>query len=392
MKIDLSQKWKELEICRKEANYNRAGELKYSIIPELEKQIEQLESEASSNKLKKYFLTKEDIAYTVSQVCNLPVNKILAEEQKKLLFLFQYLKQKVKGQDQALESISNAVFRSRAGIQDPLRPLGSFLFLGPTGTGKTRSAVALAEQLFDSEDNLIRLDMSEFSEPYSVSNLIGAPPGYVGFERENRLEIVRKKPYSVVLLDEIEKAHPEVHNLLLQILDNGYLTLTDGRKINFRNTIIILTSNLGSELYFQGYDHKELKEELLLKLKRNFKPEVINRLDEIIVFNALDKDIVKEIVDVELDDFCQRIFKEKNVKLDYDQKLIEKILSDAYSKEYGARPIKHYIEQQLGNLIAIRIIAGFFQPFSNYLITFDENEGAITIRSRPLLRDNNFLT
>lgn len=295
----------------------------------------------------------------------------------------------MKGQSQALQAIANAILRARVGIQNPQRPLGSFLFLGPTGVGKTETALTLAEYLFDQKDNLIRLDMSEFMEPHSVSKLLGAPPGYIGFEQCSLLEIVRQKPYSVILVDEIEKAHLEIINIFLQILDNGLLTLANGRKINFRNTIIIMTSNLGSELYFQEKLPTILQEELNLRLKKYFKPEILNRFDEIIFFNSLSAETTREIIRKELNYFCQRVYQEKFIKLEYKKDVVEKILYEAYSEEYGARSVKRYIEQNIGTMIARRIIInGFLKPGSSCLIETEEKTQEIKITPLSLLKEN----
>lgn len=273
VKKELNQFEKELDnYQQKEIDLNKAAEIKHSTIPTLKDKIKRLEEETSHNILRKYFVNEEDIALTIAEKYDLPVGKILTKEQQKLLFLPVILQQRIKGQNRALRAINDAIFRARAGIQNPNRPLASFLFVGPTGVGKTQVALTIAEQLFDQRKNLIRLDMTEFSEPHSVSKLVGSPSGYIGFEEKSRLEIVLEKMNSVILFDEVEKCHPEVLNILLQILDNGFLTLANGREVNFRNTIIVLTTNLGSELYFEGKHQNELKEELEFKLKNHFPP------------------------------------------------------------------------------------------------------------------------
>lgn len=269
--------------------------------------------------------------------------------------------------------------------------MASFLFLGPTGVGKTEVALTIAEQLFDQQKNLIRFDMTEFSEPHSVSKLIGSPPGYIGFEEKPRFEMVREKMNSVILFDEIEKCHPEVVNLLLQILDNGRLTLTSGREVDFRQTIIILTTNLGSELYLSTSNQKELEEKLDQELKNYFPPEFLNRLDEIIFFNALDQQALREIIVRELDSFRQRIGIEKGIELKYSEKVVEKILSETYSFEYGARPIKHYIEKKVGTLIAQGIITNLLQPRSRYCLELEEGTNQIKLSLLSLLENKNKL-
>lgn len=391
-KKELVQIEKELIFYQqKEIDFNKAAELKYSAVPTCKKKIEELEKKAEGNILKKYFIDQEDVALTIAQKYDLPIGKILASEQHKLFFLPDILRQRIKGQNQALRVVSDAIFRARAGVQDPNRPLASFLFVGPTGVGKTEVALTIAEQLFDQKKNLIRLDMTEFSEPHSISKLIGSPPGYIGHENEPRLEIIREKMHSVVLFDEIEKAHPEVINILLQVLDNGFLTLANGREVNFRNTIIILTTNLGSELYFEGKEMEELKEDLNFELKNHFRPEFLNRLDEIVFFNHLSKTTVKEIISKELELFIQRIEREKNIKLGYNEEIVEKIFREAFSFEYGARPIKHYIEKQVGTLVARLAISSFFHIGGNYLLNLEKETGEIKIAALPSLEQRKSL-
>ena len=333
--------------------------------------------------MRKYFINREDAALTITQKYDLPVGKVLADEQQKLFFLPVILQQRVKGQGAALRAVSDAIFRARAGIQDSHRPLASFLFVGPTGVGKTEVALTIAEQLFDQKKNLIRLDMTEFSEPHSISKLIGSPPGYIGFEEQPRLEIVREKMNSVILFDEIEKAHPEVINILLQILDNGFLTLANGREVNFRNTIIVLTTNLGSELYFEKKKLEETKEDLEFELKNHFRPEFLNRLDEKVFFNPLTKEVIEEIIIKELELFLQRIWQEKNIKIGYNKEIVEKILSEAYSIEYGARPIKHYIEKKIGTLVARQVVSRLLvSSGGSYLLNLEQ--GSQEIKITPL--------
>lgn len=388
-KKNLAQaRWDLDDYQRVKNDYNKAGEIKYYLIPELEKKIGDLEKVADQNVLRRYSIGQEDIALTIAKKYDLAVGKILLDEQQKLLSLPIVLTQRIKGQNHALRLISDAIFRARTGIQDPHRPLASFFFLGPTGVGKTEVALTIAEQIFDQKKNFIRFDMTEFSEPHSVSKLTGAPPGYVGFEDKPRLEIIREKKNSVVLFDEIEKCHPEVINLLLQILDNGFLTLTDGREVNFRNTIIILTSNLGSDLYFAEDQENELESKLKQILKNYFRPEFLNRLDEIIFFNSLTKEVICEIISKELELFINRVKQEKNMRLGYNKEIIEKILYEAYSSEYGARPIKRYIEKQLGTLIARGIITQFLQVGGSYLLELEKETNEIKITVLSLLEEN----
>jgi len=382
-KKELAQAERELVIYQqKEIDLTKAAELRYSVIPSQRERIKKLEEEASHNILRKYFIDREDVALTITQKYDLPVGKVLADEQQKLFFLPAILQERVKGQNKALRAVSDAIFRARAGIQDPHRPLASFLFVGPTGVGKTEVALTIAEQLFDQKKNLIRLDMTEFSEPHSISKLIGSPPGYIGFEEQPRLEIVREKMNSVILFDEIEKAHPEVINILLQILDNGFLTLANGREVNFRNTIIVLTTNLGSELYFEKRKMEEIKKDLEFELKSHFRPEFLNRLDEIVFFNSLSKEVIREIIIKELELFIQRIFQEKNIKLRYNEEVVEKILNEAYSIEYGARPIKHYIEKKIGTLVARQVVSQLLVSGGNYLLNLEQ--GTQEIKITPL--------
>ncbi|CAG8538128.1 23902_t:CDS:10, partial [Racocetra persica] len=379
-KKNLAQAQKDLENYQLTTiDYNKAGEIKYQLFPQLQEKISHLEQQASQNTLRKYAISPEDIAVTIAKKYDLPLGKILQEEQQKLLFLPGLLAQRIKGQDHALRVVSEAIFRARAGIQDPNRPLAAFLFVGPTGVGKTEVALTIAEQLFDQKKNLIHLDMTDFSEPHSISKLIGPPPGYIGFEEPPRLEIVREKMHSVILFDEVEKCHPAVINLLLQILDNGFLTLADGREVNFRNTILILTSNLGSELYFTTGETDELEGKLHHILKGYFRPEFLNRLNEIVFFNSLTPEVVREIISKELELFIRRVDQEKNIKLRYDQQVIEKIFREAYSPEYGARPVKKYLEKQIGSLIARGIIAQFLKSGGNYLLELEAETQDIKI-------------
>jgi ATP-dependent Clp protease ATP-binding subunit ClpB len=388
-KKELSQLERELvDYQQKDIDLAKVAELKYSNIPFQKEKVKKLEEEASHNILRKYFINEEDIALTIAQKYDLPISKILSDEQQKLLFLPAILQQKVKGQSEVLRAVSDAIFRARSGIQDPNRPLVSFLFVGPTGVGKTQVALTVAEQLFDQKKNVVRLDMTEFSEPHSVSKLIGSPPGYVGFGEQPRLEIVRKKMNSVILFDEIEKAHPEVINILLQILDNGFLTLANGSEVNFRNTIIILTTNLGSELYFASKEVREIKEDLEFELKNHFRPEFLNRIDEVVFFNRLTEQAFEEIVVEELELFIERVIREKNVKLGYNKKVVRKILQEAYSVEYGARPIKHYIEKKIGSLIGRGIISQFLHMGGNYLLDLEELTNEIKISILPALERN----
>ncbi|CAI2161603.1 17150_t:CDS:1 [Funneliformis geosporum] len=376
---------------QKEIDLTKAAEFKYSIIPILKSKVDRLEAEASTNTFKRHFVNEEDVASTIAKKCDLPVGKVLVDEQQKLFLLPVILQARVKGQSQALRAVTNAIFRARAGIQDPNRPLASFLFVGPTGVGKTEVALTIAEQLFDQKKNLIRLDMTEFSEPHSVSKLIGSPPGYIGFEGKPRLEVVREKMNSVLLFDEIEKCHPEILNILLQILDNGFLTLANGQEVNFRNTIIVLTTNIGSDLYFSKRNQRELKEELEFRLKEHFSPEFLNRLDEVVFFNLLTKEVVREIIVKELELFIRRVAQEKSIKLKYKEEIVEKIFHQAYSEEYGARPIKHYVEREIGTLVAQQIISQFLRPGGHFLLDIEKDTNEIKITVLSLLEQKKNL-
>ncbi|MCE8167931.1 MAG: ATP-dependent Clp protease ATP-binding subunit [Candidatus Moeniiplasma glomeromycotorum] len=379
----------------------KVREKKYSTIPLLQKEIAQLEAKASHNRLRKYFVKSEDLALTIAEKYNLPTEKILTQQRDKLLFLPVLLQARIKGQDHVLRTITRSIFRAWAGIQAPNRPLASFLFLGPTGVGKTEVALTIAEQLFDQKKNLIRLDMTEFSEPHSVSKLLGSPPGYIGFEERSRLEMVREKMNSVVLFDEIEKCHPEIINLLLQILDNGQITLTNGQEVSFRQTIVILTTNLGSEFYLSTSSQKELEENLNQKLKTHFPLEFLNRLDEIIFFNALGEKTTQEIIVRELETFKERVKTEKKIELKYNEKVVEKIFQAVYGKEedtenlkehhtrrvveYGARPIKYYVEKEIGNLVAQGIITNLLRPEGQYCLELEKETNQIKLTRLSLL-------
>jgi len=327
-------------------------------------------------------VTDEEIAKIVERWTGIPVAKLVSGERDKLLTLEAQLHKRVIGQNSAVHAVSEAILRSRAGIQDPNRPIGSFLFLGPTGVGKTELAKSLAELLFDDERNIVRIDMTEYMEKHSVSRLIGAPPGYIGYEEGGQLtEAVRRRPYSVVLFDEIEKAHPDVFNILLQILDDGRITDSQGRTVDFKNTIIILTSNLGSEYLLEGIDSKgdiscEAEKMVLGLLKTHFRPEFINRLDEIVLYKPLSKQDIHEIIMLQLDALNKRL-KAKHLCCDADASAIELITEEAYDPQFGARPIRRYIQQNVESLLAHAIISGTVQPDSQLTITAANGKLAI---------------
>ena len=355
----------ELDKAFNEGNYKRASELQYSIIPELQKKIDEYQAKSKEDHLLSESVTEEDIAEVVSKWTNIPISKLMQGEKEKILNLSNVLKKRVIGQDEAVDLISNAIIRQRAGIKDETKPIGSFLFLGPTGVGKTELAKALAEALFDSETHIIRLDMSEYMEQYSVSKLIGSAPGYVGYEEGGQLtEKVRRSPYSIILFDEIEKAHPDVFNILLQILDDGRLTDSQGRTIDFKNTIIIMTSNLGSNILLSDEKDKDVEIEKLLKM--TFKPEFLNRIDEIIKFNPLNKDVQLLIVNKMLKELNMRLIAQ-GLDIFFADSLKNWILSEAYDEEFGARPIARFITKTVETFIATKIISGELKPQLPYV-------------------------
>ncbi|MDE5767531.1 MAG: AAA family ATPase [Malacoplasma sp.] len=343
----------DVERYQSQGEYESASKILYSVLPELKKELEKIEKEIAANKqiLIKDYVSEVDVAEIISRVTKIPLNKIFEKEQDKLLNLFANLKKRVKGQDQALKLVSDTVLKNRVGINNPNRPIGSFLFVGPTGVGKTEVAKALAENLFNTEKAIVRINMSEYMEKHSVSRLIGAPPGYIGYEQPGELsEQVRRKPYSVVLLDEIEKAHPEILNILLQILDEGTLKDNQGRNINFKNTIIIMTSNVGAAYLM---DNKiDLFER---ELKTTFKPEFLNRIDEIIRFNSITMEFAKEIAGKMLDDLVLRL-KENGFIIEFDKSVVDYVAKNGYDKEYGARPINRFIQKNIENFITEAIL------------------------------------
>lgn len=344
----------KLEQAENEYDLEMAAKLRHGTLPRLETELEELKKQDSS-KLLSDTVDEESIAEIISKWTHIPVSKLVGTEKEKLLHLEDNLRKRVKGQDQALKLVSEAILRSRAGIKDPNKPIGSFIFLGPTGVGKTEVARSLAYELFDDERHMVRIDMSEYMESHSVSRLVGAPPGYVGYDEGGQLtEAVRRNPYSIVLFDEIEKAHKDVFNILLQILDDGRITDSQGRTVDFKNTIIIMTSNLGSEYILENKENAEAM--VMNELKHTFKPEFINRIDEIIVFNSLSKEIVYDILDKIILEIENRL-SDKKIHLVLDQKAKEFIIDHAYDERYGARPIKRFVSRNLETLLAENIIA-----------------------------------
>ena len=381
LREELEQVNAQIERAERDYDLNKAAELKYGRLPQLKKQLEEEETIAEKQKENKNSLlrdkvTEEEIARIVGRWTGIPVTKLMEGEREKLLHMDEVLHKRVIGQDEAVEKVSEAILRSRAGIQDPNRPLGSFLFLGPTGVGKTELAKALAEALFDDENNIVRIDMSEYMEKFSVSRLIGAPPGYVGYEEGGQLtEAVRRKPYSVVLLDEVEKAHPDVFNILLQVLDDGRITDSQGRTVDFKNTIIILTSNLGSPIILDGMDangniSEDARKEVDALLKQQFRPEFLNRLDEIVFYKPLNQKEIFSIVDLLLKKLRKRL-EDKQLELHVTQAAKEYIVAQGYDVNYGARPLKRLIQSKIETLVAKKIIADDPAPGTVIEIDYD---------------------
>lgn len=368
----------DLSKAMSDVDYEKAARLQNMEIPSLKSQIAEAQKKASQGNLLSEVVTQDNVAQVVSQWTGIPIEKMNQSDSQKILSLKDHLKERVIGQDQAIQKVYEAILRSRAGIQDPNRPIGSFLFLGPTGVGKTEVAKALADDLFDDENQIVRIDMSEYMEKYSVSRLIGAAPGYVGYEEGGQLtEAVRRKPYCVVLLDEIEKAHPDVFNILLQILDDGRLTDGKGRTVDFKNTIIIMTSNLGSEYLLQG-NTPENQAEVQKILKRTFKPEFLNRIDDIITFNSLTDDVIDGIVEKFLKQLQKRLEEKETeaIKLEWDKAVVEKIHKDSYDPAFGARPIRRYIQEHVETPLAEEMLLGHVLTKARLYI---DNNGKIAI-------------
>lgn len=385
LKSEIEKVNAEIETAQRNADYEHAAKLKYSTLPELNKKLEEAKNSEGKQKntLLRDTVTEEEIAKVVSRWTGIPLTKLMEGEREKILHLPDILHKRVIGQDEAVEKVSEAIMRSRAGIADPNRPIGSFMFLGPTGVGKTELAKALAESLFDDEHNLIRIDMTEYMEKFSVSRLIGAPPGYVGYEEGGQLtEAVRRKPYSVVLFDEIEKAHPDVFNILLQVLDDGRITDSQGRTVDFKNTIIILTSNLGSNFILEGIDEKtgeiseSAKAEVSALLKQSFRPEFLNRLDEIIYYKPLSKENITGIIDLLLESLRKRL-EEKRLRLTVTDEAKGFIIDHGYDPVYGARPLKRYLQSKVETLIAKKILEADLAPNSELVV--DEADGDLAV-------------
>jgi ATP-dependent Clp protease ATP-binding subunit ClpB len=372
-KNELNELKFELEKAFTQGDYQKASKLQYATIPELEKKIKDQESlMAGQEKMLSEIVTEEEIARIISKNTKIPISKIVQGDKQKILMLRETLKKRVIGQDEAVELVADAILRQRAGIKDVNRPIGSFMFLGPTGVGKTEVARSLAEALFDHESNMIRIDMSEYMEKFSVSRLIGAPPGYVGYEEGGQLtEKVRRAPYSIILFDEIEKAHPEVFNLLLQIIDEGRLTDSQGRVVDFRNTVIIMTSNLGSEFLL---NNNRVKVNELLKEK--FRPEFLNRIDEIVFFRPLGREVQVKIVEKMLRQLIERL-KTQYIAVEFTKAVSEFVIDQAYSFEYGARPIKRFIQKELETFLARNLISGTLDASKKFVIDYQQGDFTI---------------
>ena len=366
IKEELERARAELETARRASDLARMSELQYGRIPELEKRLAQAsEHEKKETRLLRNRVTDEEVAEVVSKWTGIPVSRMLESERDKLIRMEEALEKRVIGQDEALRAVSNAIRRSRAGLSDPQRPIGSFLFLGPTGAGKTELCKALAEFMFDTEDAMVRIDMSEFMEKHSVARLIGAPPGYVGYEEGGYLtEAVRRRPYSVILLDEVEKAHPDTFNVLLQVLDDGRLTDGHGRTVDFKNTVIVMTSNLGSHRIQElgpGSDYEQMKGAVMEVVAQHFRPEFINRVDDVVVFHALGREQIRVIVDIQLGHLRRRLA-ERDMRLELSEAAVDRLAEAGFDPVYGARPLKRAIQQQVENPLAQRILRGEFGP------------------------------
>ncbi|MFJ7884266.1 ATP-dependent chaperone ClpB [Pseudomonas sp. NPDC096917] len=373
----IEQARQELEVARRSGNLNRMAELQYGVIPDLERSLQMVDehSNKTENQLLRSKVTEEEIAEVVSKWTGIPVSKMLEGERDKLMKMESLLHERVIGQDEAVVAVSNAVRRSRAGLSDPNRPSGSFMFLGPTGVGKTELCKALAEFLFDTEEAMVRIDMSEFMEKHSVARLIGAPPGYVGYEEGGYLtEAVRRKPYSVILLDEVEKAHPDVFNVLLQVLEDGRLTDSHGRTVDFRNTVIVMTSNLGSAQIQELVGDREAQRAAVMDaVSTHFRPEFVNRIDEVVIFEPLARDQIAGIAEIQLGRLRSRLA-ERDLSLELSQEALDKLIAVGYDPVYGARPLKRAIQRWIENPLAQLILSGQFLPGTTVVATVKDDE------------------
>ena len=374
----------EIEAAQRKNDYNKLAELQYGVLPQLEKDRTELQEKAKehdNNKLLKQEIDSEEIAEIVGKWTGIPVSKLMQGEKEKILNLAKYMKERVIGQNDAIETISDTIIRSRAGLKDPNRPIGSFIFLGPTGVGKTYLTKTLSLNLFDDENNIVRIDMSEYMDKFSVTRLIGAPPGYVGYEEGGQLtEAVRRKPYSVILFDEIEKAHPDVFNVLLQLLDDGRLTDGKGKVVDFKNTIVIMTSNIGSEIILEDPQLSDTtKEAVLDEMKHRFKPEFLNRIDDIIIFKSLGKDSVKNIIKLILEDINHKL-KEQFIKVEFTDSALDFIVNEAYDPAYGARPLKRFVQKDIETNLSKMILSNEIPENSTILIDSDGEKLTYTVK------------
>jgi ATP-dependent Clp protease ATP-binding subunit ClpB len=381
---------RQVELAERQYDLNKAAELKYGKLPELQRQLaalEQTQPQGATPKLLKEEVGEGDIASIVSRWTGVPVTKLLEGEKEKLLHLGDELHERVIGQDEAVESVADAVVRARSGLNDPNRPIGSFIFLGPTGVGKTELARALAEFLFDDEKAMIRMDMSEYQEKHTVSRLVGAPPGYVGFDEGGQLtEAVRRRPYCVILFDEVEKAHPDVFNVLLQVLDDGRLTDSQGRTIDFKNTIVIMTSNIGSHLILQyrgshiGEVYDRMKEAVMGEMRKFFRPEFLNRVDETIVFHALKEEHLKQIVEIQLGRIRERLA-DRKITLNLTEEAKTHLVRTGYDPSYGARPLKRTLQREVENPLARKLLQGSVPDGSTVTADYDLSHDALVFRT-----------
>lgn len=383
-RVEIDTLRSDLEKAQREVLLEKAAELQYGKIPQVEAKIKNLEAEwkkiPADKRLLQEEVTEEDIAQIVSRWTNIPITRLLASESEKLAHLEDELKKKVIGQDHALKKVANAIRRSRAGLSDEHRPIGSFLFLGPTGVGKTETAKALAYALFNDEKSMIRIDMSEYQEAHTVARLIGAPPGYVGYDEGGQLtEAVRRKPYSVLLFDEVEKAHPQVFNIFLQILDDGRVTDGRGRTVNFQNTVIILTSNLGSEVFKENLPADKRDEQIMERVKQFFKPEFINRLDSMVIFNTLDQSMIGKIIDIQLDEVKERLSKQ-NLQFEATQSLKNHLKVVGFDEVFGARPLKRIINEFIIDEIALQIIENKIRPLDQVIVDYKAGSVQINVK------------
>ncbi|HOK43682.1 MAG TPA: AAA family ATPase, partial [Thermoclostridium caenicola] len=378
LKEQIEQVRLEIEQAERHYDLERLAVLKHGRLPELESRLaaEKQKQKELAGRMLKEEVTEEEIAEIISRWTGIPVTRLMEEEREKLLNLDRILHKRVIGQDEAVQAVADAVLRARAGLKDVKRPIGSFIFLGPTGVGKTELARALSEALFDSEDNMVRIDMSEYMEKHAVARLIGAPPGYVGYEEGGQLtEAVRRKPYSVILFDEIEKAHPDVFNLLLQILDDGRLTDSQGRVVNFKNTVIIMTSNIGSDILLEGANEEgelseDVRERVMSLLRRGFRPEFLNRVDEIVLFKPLTRKEIRAIVGLVLESLSKRL-EDRHIRIETTERALERMVEEGWSPVYGARPIRRYIQKIVETGLGRMIINGEIAEGDTALIDAD---------------------